>query len=707
MKLKISGIQLARRVSLGFFLAFATTASILHQKLQNKPNIDSFCPFGGLEAVYKFVAGGELLKKLEISNIFLFVSIVLLAIALGRFFCGWICAFGTLQGVFGWIGRKVFKKRFEVPRKLDAALRYLKYLVLVLILYGTWKAGTLIVRPYDPWAAYGHLSAGFAEIWGEFAVGLVILVASLMLSMLYERAFCKYVCPLGAFNAILSRIPLFRIKREAASCISCSKCDKACPMNIEVMKADSIDSPECIACLECVSSCPTNKGTLKPFLAGKKIALAAVAALGLAIYLSPVAAGWITNTIRFRAATLSELSEAGALKVEDIKGSSTWGQVAESFGVPVSVLQMVGHFRVFLLNGRQRVEECHRAVRFRRGREVERGVRQVKSPFGESDSVEGRGAAFHDRYGVRVGKSRVFAGRNDHPPENEGRVFSCRDHAREPVESRVRVPSPKRLDEGADYVVVIVSVPVVQDDLFLDAFFCALFVYQNYRAVCGRPGGNRGFHREFQGVQKAPRVAGGGINKMFEGSVLERDLPPAVPALCVREAGEGGFHKVFTLERLELEHPASADQRLVHFEKGIFRGGSDQDDRAVLHPGQEGVLLGAVPSVHLVYKENRPPAVEPFLVFGRGDGVAYLLNAGEHRVQGDEIAFCMVRDNPGKRCFTGPGRSVENDRGELIRLNGAAEEAAGADYMILADIFFKISGAHACGQRLMRSCLRP
>lgn len=338
MKLKISGIQLARRVSLGFFLAFATTASILHQKLQNKPNIDSFCPFGGLEAVYKFVAGGELLKKLEISNIFLFVSIVLLAIALGRFFCGWICAFGTLQGVFGWIGRKVFKKRFEVPRKLDAALRYLKYLVLVLILYGTWKAGTLIVRPYDPWAAYGHLSAGFAEIWGEFAVGLVILVASLMLSMLYERAFCKYVCPLGAFNAILSRIPLFRIKREAASCISCSKCDKACPMNIEVMKADSIDSPECIACLECVSSCPTNKGTLKPFLAGKKIALAAVAALGLAIYLSPVAAGWITNTIRFRAATLSELSEAGALKVEDIKGSSTWGQVAESFGVELERL---------------------------------------------------------------------------------------------------------------------------------------------------------------------------------------------------------------------------------------------------------------------------------------------------------------------------------------------------------------------------------
>ena len=149
-------------------------------------------------------------------------------------------------------------------------------------------------------------------------------------------------------------------------------------------------------------------------------------------------------------------------------------------------------------------------------------MRQVKSPFRESDAVEGRGAAFHDRYGVRVGKSRVFAGRNDHPPENEGRVFPCRDHAREPVESRVRVPSPKRLDEGADYVVVIVSVPVVQDDLFLDAFFCALFVYQNYRAVCGRPGGNRGFHREFQGGSEGSACRRRRYQQDVRGPVLER-----------------------------------------------------------------------------------------------------------------------------------------------------------------------------------------
>jgi polyferredoxin len=338
MKRKITGIQLARRISLGFFLTFATVMTFLHQKLQNIPNIDSFCPFGGLETLFKFVAGGDLLKKLEISNIFLLVSIVILAIALSRFFCGWICAFGALQGIFGSLGKKLFGKRFTVPRKLDAVLRYFKYVVLFVILAWTWTVGELVIRPYDPWAAYGHLSAGIAEIWGEFAVGLVILVLSLVLSMLYERAFCKYVCPLGAFNAILGKIPLFRIKREASTCISCSVCNKACPMNIDVMNADEVKSAECISCMECVTSCPTKKGTLKTFLAGKAIPLAAVAALGLGLYFGPIAVGHLTNTIRFKAATLNELAQKGSLAVEDIKGSSTWAQVAESFGIELERL---------------------------------------------------------------------------------------------------------------------------------------------------------------------------------------------------------------------------------------------------------------------------------------------------------------------------------------------------------------------------------
>jgi len=219
MAKKLSRIQYLRRISLGIFLAAVTVLSILHQKLQNMPSIDSLDPFG------------------------------------------------ALQGAFGWLGKKIFKRRFVVPAKLDRILRWVKYPLLASIIYFTWTTGTLIIRPYDPLAAYGHLSAGLTAVWAEFAIGFILLILTLALSMLYERAFCKYVCPMGAVNAILGRIPLFRIKRESKTCISCSRCDTVCPMNIDVSGAETISSPECIGCLECVTVCPTKKATLVTTLA--------------------------------------------------------------------------------------------------------------------------------------------------------------------------------------------------------------------------------------------------------------------------------------------------------------------------------------------------------------------------------------------------------------------------------------------------------
>lgn len=329
----ISGIQVARRITLGISLVGVTVLAFLHQRLQGMPSIDALDPFGGLETILKFVAGGEILKKIEPGTIILFGAVVVLGVVLSRFFCGWFCAFGALQAVFGWLGKKLFGRRFTVPAKLDAALRWIKYPLLLAIIYLTWRAGELVIRPYDPMAAYGHLSAGLGAVWAEFAVGLVALVVVMLLSMLYERAFCKYLCPLGAFNAILSRVPLFRIRREKSSCISCSKCDRVCPMNIQVSKAEKIGSAECIACLECVTACPTKKSTLATSLAGKIVRPAAIVALGLAVYLAAALVGQGLGMLRFAPQSLQERARSGSLKVEDIKGSSSYAMVAQSFGI--------------------------------------------------------------------------------------------------------------------------------------------------------------------------------------------------------------------------------------------------------------------------------------------------------------------------------------------------------------------------------------
>jgi polyferredoxin len=338
MAKKISGLQIARRISLGIFLAAVTVLTILHQKLPNMPSIDSLDPFGGIETLFKYLAGGEFIKKIMPANIVLLVAIVVLGVMLSRFFCGWICAFGALQGVFGWLGKKLFKRRFTVPPKVDRILRWAKYPIFVGIVYFTWTTGTLIIRPYDPFAAYGHLSAGFTAVWTEFAVGFVLLILTLVASMFYERAFCKYICPLGAVNAILGQIPLFRIKRESKTCISCSRCDAVCPMNVDVSHAGTISSPECIGCLECVTACPTKKSTLFTTIAGKRVKIAKIAALGLGIYLGAMGIGALAGQLDFAGPSLTQKAQSGTLSIADIKGSSTWASVAESFGVDLERL---------------------------------------------------------------------------------------------------------------------------------------------------------------------------------------------------------------------------------------------------------------------------------------------------------------------------------------------------------------------------------
>jgi ferredoxin len=334
----MSGIQSARRITLGVSLIGVTVLAFLHQRLQGIPSIDSIDPFGGLETLLKYVAGGELIKRIEPGTVVLLGAIVALGIVLSRFFCGWLCAFGALQGVFGWIGKKLFRRRFIVPAKADRVLRFAKYPILAAIIYFTWRAGELVIRPYDPMAAYGHLSAGLGAVWAEFAVGIIMLVVVLASSMLYERSFCKYLCPLGAVNAILGRAPILRIRRESSTCISCSKCDRVCPMTIHISQSEKVSSPECIACMECVTSCPTEKRTLSATLGGKAVKTGTVVIVGLAIYIGAALVGQGLGMLRFAPKSLKEQAANGALKLEDIKGSSTYAAVAGSFGIDLERL---------------------------------------------------------------------------------------------------------------------------------------------------------------------------------------------------------------------------------------------------------------------------------------------------------------------------------------------------------------------------------
>jgi polyferredoxin len=67
--------------------------------------------------------------------------------------------------------------------------------------------GQLAIRPYDPWAAWNHLIG--PDLFAEFLAGFIVLAASLVGSLLFDRFFCKYLCPMGAFLAVIRRIGWF------------------------------------------------------------------------------------------------------------------------------------------------------------------------------------------------------------------------------------------------------------------------------------------------------------------------------------------------------------------------------------------------------------------------------------------------------------------------------------------------------------------
>ena len=73
-----------------------------------------------------------------------------------------------------------------------------------------------------------------------------------------NRAFCKYICPITVFLKPSSYFSLLRIKCNKDKCISCGKCGRVCPMDVDVTdnSRKRVNGTECILCMECVKNCP-------------------------------------------------------------------------------------------------------------------------------------------------------------------------------------------------------------------------------------------------------------------------------------------------------------------------------------------------------------------------------------------------------------------------------------------------------------------
>ena len=100
--------------------------------------------------------------------------------------------------------------------------------------------------------------------WAFIAGNVLYYAAGIMLAYVFKdnRAFCKYICPITVLLKPMSYFSLLRIKCDKEKCISCGKCKRVCPMNVDVTdnSRKRENGTECILCMECVRNCP--KGAL-------------------------------------------------------------------------------------------------------------------------------------------------------------------------------------------------------------------------------------------------------------------------------------------------------------------------------------------------------------------------------------------------------------------------------------------------------------
>ncbi|MDD5604000.1 MAG: 4Fe-4S binding protein, partial [Eubacteriales bacterium] len=231
-------------------------------------SLHAICPFGGVVSLYNYIMAGAFIQKIHQSSFVLMIITLTAAILLGPVICGWVCPFGTFQEFIGKIGRKIFGRKYNlfIPAKLDKYMRFLRYIVLVLVVYITATEAKLLFQNVDPYYALFNFWSSEVSI-----KALLILGAVTVFSLFVERPWCKYLCPYGALLGITNLFRIFKVRRIPGTCINCKMCDRACPMNIKVSDARAVIDHQCITCLKCTSesACPVPETVIVSLKEGK------------------------------------------------------------------------------------------------------------------------------------------------------------------------------------------------------------------------------------------------------------------------------------------------------------------------------------------------------------------------------------------------------------------------------------------------------
>jgi len=210
--------------------------------------LNYFSPYVSIDGAMSGIISGSLL-------VFLFMFLT--AIFFGRAWCGWICPMAGLSEIALVVNSKnVNVKRLKIVRYSIFAV-WAGFIIAAFIMAGG-------IKGIDPL----HLTENVISVdepikyivyYGVLAIFVILTFA------IGKRGACHSICWMSPFLVAgyklgrIMKIPQIRIKADSLKCIECNKCNKKCPMSIEVSskgKEGYINTSDCILCGECIEVCP-------------------------------------------------------------------------------------------------------------------------------------------------------------------------------------------------------------------------------------------------------------------------------------------------------------------------------------------------------------------------------------------------------------------------------------------------------------------
>jgi ferredoxin-type protein NapH len=206
-------------------------------------------PFAFLQLL---VAGGLIGANVVIGAV---IIALFYALAGGRVFCSYVCPMNMVTDLAAFIRRITGVGKLKQNLFLS---RRVRYYMIALALALSFLFGIAAFEAISP---IGMLYRG--AIFGFGLGAAIVFVIFIFDIFVIQNGFCGYICPLGAFYALLGRFSFLKIKYDAQKCVSCMNCKTICPEKqilepIGKNKDSFILDIECTKCGRCIEVCNDN-----------------------------------------------------------------------------------------------------------------------------------------------------------------------------------------------------------------------------------------------------------------------------------------------------------------------------------------------------------------------------------------------------------------------------------------------------------------